>query len=80
MALQKLLSFLTELDSRKIHYMLAHHREEAIMVLVAVPGQRWEIEFFADSHVEVEVFKSASPGGGLEGEEALESLFRDFSD
>jgi hypothetical protein len=45
MALQKLLNFLTELDSRKIHYTLAHYREEAIMVQVAVPGQRWEIEF-----------------------------------
>ncbi|RPD48056.1 hypothetical protein DNI29_10250 [Hymenobacter sediminis] len=75
--MQKLLDFLTELDARKIHYTLAHHREESIMVLVAVPGQRWEIEFFADSHVEVEVFASASEG--LEGEEALERLFKNFS-
>ena len=26
------------------------------MVLLAVPGERWEVEFFADGSVEVEVF------------------------
>ena len=28
------------------------------MVTVAVPGERWEIEFFEDGHVEVEKFLS----------------------
>ncbi|MBF9237784.1 hypothetical protein I2I05_10295 [Hymenobacter sp. BT683] len=72
-SLQKLLDFLVKLDDRKIHYTLAHHREEAIMVFVSVPGERWEIEFFADLHFEVEVFKSN--GAYLEDESALERLF-----
>jgi len=45
------------------------------MVEVHVPGARWEVEFFADGHVEVEVFKSA--GGVLrhaEAESALQQL------
>jgi hypothetical protein len=41
----KLVSFLQNLEQQGIVYTLAHHRDEAIMVIVAVPGERWEIEF-----------------------------------
>jgi len=47
------------------------------MVEVAVPGERWEIELHADGEIGVEVFKSV---GGIQGSEALEDLFRRFSD
>jgi len=76
--LGKLLTFLYELDSRQIAFKLARCRPEAIMVDISVPGERWEVEFFEDGHVEVEVFRSTS--GGLEGEEALARLFEQFSD
>lgn len=46
------------------------------MVEVAVPGERWEVEFFADGEVAVEVFRSA----GMEGEEALARLWADHTD
>jgi hypothetical protein len=88
----RLLEFLTQLEQRKIHYTLEHNRKEAIMVLIAVPGERWEVEFFADSEVEffadseveffadspveVEVFRSI----GMSVEEELERLFREYSD
>ena len=39
-----------------------------------MPGERWEVEFFADGSVEVEVFTSGARNG-LEGENALERLF-----
>src|SRR5260370_18484517 len=72
--MQKLLAFVNELDRRRIHRRLAGVRE-AVMVEVDVPGARWEVEFFADGHVEVEVFKSA---GCLlshaEAESALQQL------
>ena len=76
-AFQKLLDFLNRLEANHIYFTLAHHRNEALMVCVDVPGERWEIEFFADSHVEVEVFGA---GGGIEGEHALDRLFDRFSD
>ena len=76
--LQKLLDFLSELDGRKIHYRLSRARSEAIMVEIAVPGERWEVEFFADGDFEVEVF-GPSPGI-VGGEEALKRLFDEFSD
>jgi hypothetical protein len=65
-AMQKLLVFINELDRRRIHRRLASVREA--VVEVHVPGARWEVEFFADGHVEVEVFKRT--GGVLSHEEA----------
>jgi hypothetical protein len=76
--LQKLLDFLSDLDERKIFHKLSRVRPEAIMVEIAVPGERWEVEFFTDGHLEVEVF-GPSPGI-VGGEEALQRLFDEFSD
>ena len=75
---QKLLDFLSDLEKRKIFHRLGQIRPEAIMVEIAVPGERWEVEFFADGHVEVEVF-GPSPGI-VGGEETLQRLFDEFSD
>jgi hypothetical protein len=76
--LEKLLRFLTDLDERKIFHRLSRVRPEAVMVEVAVPGERWEIEFFADGHLEVEIFGKSE--GIIGGEEALARLFKEFSD
>lgn len=75
--LQKLLDFLSDLDQRRIFFRVSRARAEAIMVEVAVPGERWEVEFFPDGHVEVEVFAGSS---GIQGEEAVARLFQEFSD
>ncbi|MBN1673607.1 MAG: hypothetical protein JXR37_21350 [Kiritimatiellae bacterium] len=75
--MQKLLDFLTKLADSNLQYSLECNRGEAIMVLIAVPGERWEVEFFADGNVEVEVFKTH---GGVKGESELDRLFKEFSD
>jgi hypothetical protein len=67
----KLTTFLKKLDRARIHYSLACHREGAIMVLVTVPGERWEIEFLAEGSIEVERFLSS---GEIWGEEVLAQL------
>lgn len=67
-----ILDFLHRLDDAGIRYRLEHVRD-AIMVVVAVPGERWEIEFFADGHVEVERFIS---NGEIEDAEALDRLLK----
>ncbi len=74
---QKLLDFLSDLDQHHVFFRLSRVREEAIMVEVAVPGERWEVEFFADGHVEVEVFRGSSD---IQEEEALARLFQALSD
>lgn len=45
---------------------------------VAVPGQRWEVEFMNDNSIEIEKF--ISDDGDLYDEKELKMLFRDFSD
>lgn len=74
--MKRLLCFLEELDKRKIYYRINKIRE-SILIEVAVPGQRWEIEFFEDDHVEIEKFIS---DGVLYGQDEIEVLFRDFAD
>jgi hypothetical protein len=44
--------FLQRLRSAKIHFSLASHREDVVMVQIAVPGERWEVEFLADGSVD----------------------------
>jgi hypothetical protein len=81
-SLQKLLCFLDELEQRKIYFELARHRSETIMVCVDVPGERWEVEFFANGEVEIEIFRSAKSGvlGGDEAQTTLKRLLADFVD
>lgn len=73
----KLTALLSDLEQSGISYDLAHHRDEAIMVKVAVPGERWEIEFFDDGSVEVERFIS---NGEIYGAEALSELFARYAE
>lgn len=72
--MKKLLAFLDRLDVGRIHYTLAHFRD-SITVEIAVPAEKWEVEFFADGRVEVEVFRSQH---GVEDESALARLERHF--
>lgn len=74
--MRKLLSFLSMLEQNCIHYKLNKTRD-SILVEVAVPGQRWEIEFFANNQIEVERFIST---GEIEDDTSLDSLFKNFSD
>ncbi|HEV2577484.1 MAG TPA: hypothetical protein VGU25_09765 [Acidobacteriaceae bacterium] len=76
-SLHKLTSFLERLRDAKIHYRLSDHRPETVMVEIAAPGERWEVEFFVDGHVEVEIFKV---DGFMRDEGALGELFARFSD
>jgi hypothetical protein len=74
---EKLTAFLSDLEQKGINYSLAHHRDEAIMVIAAAPGERWEIEFFGDGTVEVERFAS---DGQIYGQEVLSELFARYSE
>jgi hypothetical protein len=74
-SLDKLLAFVQQLDHRRITRRLDIVRD-AVMVEVYLPVARWEVEFCADGHVEVEVFRT--DGGVMshaEAETALQYLF-----
>ena len=72
--MKKLIAFLEKLEEKKVYYKLDKVRD-AIMVEVAVPGERWEVEFFVNGNIEVEKF--VSNGEILEADE-IEKLFTDF--
>ena len=72
-----LIDFLDRLKAARIHYGLSDPTDGAIMVSITVPGERWEVEVLADGQFRVEVFRSR---GGVEGAEAIDELFRRFSD
>lgn len=75
--MKKLLDFLNSLEDKKIYYKLNKVRNESIMVEVAVPGERWEVEFMDDGTIEIEKFIS---NGNFYDEKELEYLFDNFSD
>jgi len=70
-------NFLNTLEENKIYYRLNKIRPESIMIEVAVPGQRWEIEFIEDGTIDIEKFIS---DGAFYGKEELEVLLNKFSD
>lgn len=67
----KLLDFLKNLEDNEIYYRLNKVRD-GIMVEIAVPGQRWEVEFMRDGEIQVEKFLTS---GEILDERALEELF-----
>ena len=75
--LDNMLDLLRRLDKAKIYFTLLRVRDEAIMVMAHVPGERWEIEYMEDGTIMVEVFRS---DGEIRGQKALDQLFSEFSD
>lgn len=69
---KELTNFLQKLEEYNISYSLAHNRDEAIMITIVLPGERWEVEFLRDGSVEVEKFISS---GEIAGKESLGDLF-----
>ena len=68
---------LNKLEENSVFYKLNKVRNEAIMVEVAVPGQRWEIEFLEDGTVDNEKFISDKD---MYDVNELETLFKKFGD
>jgi hypothetical protein len=67
---------LTALDDVGLAYRLDRVRPGSVLVSIAVPGERWEIEVFEDGHVDVEVFRS---GGDIEDVQSIARLFGDHA-
>lgn len=77
LGLKELIHFLNKLEDKNIFYRLNKVRNEAIMVEISVPGQRWEVEFMEDGTVEIEKFIS---DGDFYDFKEIETLFKDFGD
>ena len=75
--MHEFIGFLNRLRAEGIHFSIEQNRDDAVMVLAVVPGERWEVEFFADGRTEVEVFTS---GGVDDGAGKTEELFERFGE
>ena len=77
----ELIELLNKLEKHRIYYKLNKIRFDAIMIEIAVPGERWEVEFVTERNnkcsVEIERFKS---NGNICDEKELKELFVIFSD
>lgn len=74
--MERLLDFLNKLEQAHIYYKLSKYRPEYIMVEIAVPGERWEVEFSVN---DIYIEKFITDNGNYR-ESELEVLLRDFSD
>lgn len=71
--LDELLTFCVALNKRRASYRLSVDRPEAIRVMLDVPGERWEFDFFADGRIELERYagQGVVDAGSAELETAL---------
>ena len=74
--MNKLIDFLDRLEKSKIYYHLNKVRD-GVMVEIAVPGERWEVEYMKDGTIEIEKFVS---DGQIFNVNELEALFENFLD
>lgn len=74
--MDKLMDFLDCLEAKEIYYRL-NRVSDNILVEIAVPGQRWEVEFDRNGHVQIERFISE---GFIMDETNLERLLIEFGD
>jgi hypothetical protein len=73
----KFMAFLDKLEANAIPYTITRARDEALLINIAVPGERWEVEFMIDGAVEIERFRS---DGEIADETALVELFARFAE
>ena len=68
--LSEVLSFIAEIEE-DVDYGIEVVRPDAIMVGIATPGQRWEIQFMTSGEIEVEKFVSNGDAYRPQGVEEL---------
>jgi hypothetical protein len=54
-----LYALLSLLESARIHFTVARHREDTVLVTLTLAGERVEIDVFEDGHMEVSRFKGS---------------------
>jgi hypothetical protein len=75
--IHSILNVVDRLNEAKIYWILRCTRADAISIDIAVPGQRWEIDFLSDGTIDIEIFRS---DGSIFDDSKLSELFEQFSD
>lgn len=77
-SLEQLLQFISRLQDARIQFDLKCVRD-AIMVCIRSPSTYYEIEFFADGHIEVEMLGRSSPVQTITLQEITERVASDVN-
>jgi hypothetical protein len=77
-SLEQLLEFIGQLREYRIHFDLKCVRD-AIMVTVRSPGTYYEIEFFADGHIEVETLGQSTGVSSVTLKEITSRVIEDLN-
>jgi hypothetical protein len=72
----RLLDLVNRLDAAHVYYKLDHTRPDSLMVDIALPGWRWEVEFRSDGSLDIERYQST--GGVVNDAALIEQIFVDL--
>jgi hypothetical protein len=73
-----LYQLLRRLEDAKIHFTLARHRDDTVLVTLTLVGERVEVDVFEDGHMEVSRFSGSEDIVG--GAELVERLIDENRD
>ncbi len=73
-----LFELLTKLDAARIHYALARHRPDSVMLTLSVVGERVEVDVFDDGYMEVSRFPGSEAVVGDAG--LVDQIIREICD
>ena len=73
-AFKKFEELVKRLDKLRVPYDIKHVREGSLLIVVATPGKRWEVEVMEDGSLEVEIFISS----GVRSTKDLAELYREL--
>ena len=71
-------TLLQKLEDAHIHFTLARHREDTVLVTITLVGERVEIDVFDDGHMEVSRFPGSENIVG--GEELVDEIIQKNGD
>ena len=77
-ALEQFLAFTERLTAAKIQYRLDRQRD-AIMVTIVTPRAYYEVEFFADGHIDVQTL-AAGPVDTMTLEKIIDKIISEMGD
>ena len=62
-----LYNLLKRLEDAHIHFTLARHRDDTVLVTITIVGERVEVDVFDDGHMEVSRFPGSEDIVGEQG-------------
>ncbi len=68
---------LNKFEDGKISFKLDKYLADSISIIIAIPGERWEVDINQKGEVQVEKFKS---NGEIFEASMIDELLKDFSD